>query len=136
MNINVPLPSIEELLQSMNESIHEIYKNSCGTPVGDRQFQSESTQIDWSQVNTRAFPCGYAGCNKTFTRHSSVIRHHRTHTGEKPYQCKFPGCEKFFRESGHLTRHRRTHMNRGNPFQFPISECQQASRNNVHRNSH
>ncbi|XP_059560258.1 zinc finger protein 177-like [Myotis daubentonii] len=44
---------------------------------------------------------------KIFIFHSSLKKHVRSHSGEKPYECNH--CGKFFSQSSHLNVHKRTH---------------------------
>ncbi|CAL4258103.1 unnamed protein product, partial [Meganyctiphanes norvegica] len=51
-------------------------------------------------------------CDKVFSTKGNLIRHHKTHTGEKPYHCK--ECDKAFLEKSSLIKHWKTHTNECN----------------------
>ena len=51
--------------------------------------------------NAKSFSC--VVCNASFRTESSLMRHLRIHTGDKPYQCQM--CDKSFARSSSLTSH-------------------------------
>lgn len=57
-------------------------------------------------------PC----CNRSFTWASEFVRHHQTHTGERPYQCAV--CQKAFRRRYHLSVHQGVHKRHEGPYRF------------------
>ena len=44
-------------------------------------------------------------CQRSYTRHATLVNHERTHTGEKPFSCTFEGCNQTFAQQGDKTRH-------------------------------
>ena len=52
--------------------------------------------------------CSHPGCKFTTAHASNLIRHKRTHTGEKPYKCTHPGCDFAAVHNTNLKSHIRT----------------------------
>lgn len=59
----------------------------------------------FKQTLTHPNQCGR--CPKSFRKPSDLVRHLRTHTGERPYQCDF--CSKCFTVKSTLDTHLKTH---------------------------
>ena len=67
-----------------------------------RTTDQTNTPID---SKDRKYACKY--CDKKFAQKTSVARHERSHTGEKPYGCQY--CEKKFTQSQTAKAHERSH---------------------------
>nr|XP_036229838.1 Krueppel homolog 1 isoform X1 [Bactrocera oleae] len=81
---------------STAESTRRVEINEAITPAGIPKMPNMTG--DPYQCNV---------CQKTFAVPARLIRHYRTHTGERPFECEF--CHKLFSVKENLQVHRRIH---------------------------
>ncbi|XP_066129974.1 histone-lysine N-methyltransferase PRDM9-like [Saccopteryx bilineata] len=72
----------------------------------------EVNSVDTGKVSmgvgmSRIVAVKYGECGQDFENKSHILRHHRTHSEEKPYVCR--ECERGFTWKSELLRHQRTH---------------------------
>ncbi|XP_077496070.1 uncharacterized protein LOC144106973 isoform X2 [Amblyomma americanum] len=77
----------------------------CGELFTTRQFLDEHRQHKHPQSFPGNHRCAY--CSYSSNRRSDVVRHERTHTGERLFACQY--CNKGFSRQDNLTLHLLTH---------------------------
>ncbi|XP_042327606.1 zinc finger protein 768 [Sceloporus undulatus] len=78
---------------------------------------------------TKSYKC--ADCGKIYRRSTDLLRHQRTHTGERPYKCL--DCGKSFSRSSILLEHQRIHTGEK---PYICSHCGQGFSQSSNRNQH
>ncbi|KAL1917060.1 uncharacterized protein VTP21DRAFT_5258 [Calcarisporiella thermophila] len=88
-----------------------------------RPFYQRQKILRHIKTHTGDRPYQCSVCNKRFSEPNVRAQHMRTHTGEKPYKCPMEGCHRSFSIKAALTIHYRVHSGE-RPFICNFEGCE------------
>ncbi|XP_076223167.1 uncharacterized protein LOC116428332 isoform X2 [Nomia melanderi] len=117
INNNKDIPTLSEIrVAIVNESLNDIVVEDSDSAVSERVLLDTVAErkvmdrvgcvtTEKKEQKEYTNKCKY--CPKTFRKPSDLIRHIRTHTGERPYKCDY--CNKCFAVKCTLDSHTKVH---------------------------
>uniref|UniRef100_A0A6J0VCH6 Zinc finger protein 768 n=1 Tax=Pogona vitticeps TaxID=103695 RepID=A0A6J0VCH6_9SAUR len=101
----------EREFKDLTESLHGKTKSYKCSDCG-KNYHRSTDLLRHQRTHTGERPYLCLDCGKSFSRSSILLEHQRIHTGEKPYKCSH--CGQGFSQSSNRNQHERTHGKMGN----------------------
>uniref|UniRef100_A0A3Q2Z0N6 C2H2-type domain-containing protein n=1 Tax=Hippocampus comes TaxID=109280 RepID=A0A3Q2Z0N6_HIPCM len=114
-----------------NEKTSQMCEQHFTCCVCGKTLANNSILMRHLRTHTGEKPFHCSVCGKRFTQKPSMVSHMRTHTGEKPFLCLV--CGKAFTQKPHLVSHMRTHTGEK---PFSCSVCSGRFRHRSNLNAH
>lgn len=118
---NVDIVPMNTLFDNLNEKLNNRSTTSADVVMSIKNVEQ---YVERRKVNGITFYyCKWTDCNYGSNKSNHLVRHVRTHTGERPFECDFPNCDKKFTDSWKLKDHKSIHAKRS------LDQCLLENRN-------
>ncbi|CAG2172701.1 unnamed protein product [Oppiella nova] len=106
IQVDVDVEGVPEMSPSFDVMNETIDVNSC-----DNSIKNVSQYVDKREIDGKiVYYCTYSqDCKYDSLRSDCIVRHMRSHTGDKPYKCQFEGCGYKTVQRSALNEHRMWH---------------------------